>query len=428
MQVLDLPIADIVIKPDRHRKFRDTIASRDGKKQFEELVESIKTVGLINPVTVNQVDGHYELTAGEHRIEAAKVLKWTTIPSVLKDSLSEYDSGMLELEENIRRFSMSPADRMKAIKKLHDMRSAADPSWNQQRTAALIGSRRQADVSNALSLAAFAEAFPDIAAKAKSVNQLMSHAQHKAAQILRVNKVTKDAKTDTRAQTVEEKIWLGDSVERIKEVPDHSFRLILTDPPFGVNYDDKVSGTVGALTDYSDTEDDYERLLGMAPDLYRVLKPDGFLVWFFGVSWYDRCKSTFRDAGFIVDEIPVIWDRTAGKCWTRRPDRYFARGYDVALMCIKGDPQIIKRNQPNVIHATPVSTSEREAVVERPIELYKPFIERLTVPGERIADFFVGAGGVPAAAASLGRDFFGVELNPARRAIAINKILAHLPK
>jgi ParB/RepB/Spo0J family partition protein len=428
MEVLDLPIDQIIIRPDRHRKFSDTIASRDGKKAFDELVESIKNVGLINPVTVNRVEGKYELSAGEHRIEAFKVLKRPTIPAAIKDSLSEYDSGMLELEENIRRFAMPPAERMKAIKKLHDMRSAADPSWNQQRTAALVGSRRQADVSQALSLAAFAEAFPDIAAKAKSVNQLMSHAQHKAAQILRVNKVQKDAKTDQRAQTVEEKIWLGDSVERIKEVPDHSFRLVLTDPPFGVDYDNKVSGTVGALTDYSDTEDDYERILSMAPDLYRVLKPDGFLVWFFGISWYDRCKSVFRDAGFTVDEIPVVWDRTAGKCWTRRPDRYFARGYDVALMCIKGDPQIIKRNQPNVIHATPVSTSEREAVVERPIELYKPFIERLTVPGERVADFFVGAGGVPAAAAALQRDFFGIELNPARRAIAINKILAHLPK
>jgi DNA modification methylase len=97
-------------------------------------------------------------------------------------------------------------------------------------------------------------------------------------------------------------------------------------------------------------------------------------------------------------------------------------------MCFKGEPQIIKRNQPNVIHATPVSTSEREAVVERPTELYRPFIERLTVPGERVADFFVGAGGVPAAAASMGRDFFGIERNPARRAIAINKVLAHMPK
>ncbi len=427
--VTDVPVDMIDIPEGRFRRVAETLKSRDGKRELDELAESIKQLGLLNPVTVDWTGGRYRLIAGEHRFYAVRVLlKRPTITVTLRDEMSDYDRRMAELDENIRRRQMSPAERVAAVAELHRIKSETDPTWTQQQTAAMIGSRRQADVSQAVGLDKLVKMFPDQLAKAKSVNQLQSWGQALAAKALRINKVTQDAKTNPRLATVEERIWLGDSVERVKELPDSFCRLVLTDPPFGVDYDDKVSGTIGSLSDYSDTEEDYERLLSMAPDIYRILKPDGFLIWFFGISWYQRCKEVFSKAGFTVDEIPVVWDRSAGKSWTRRPDKYFSRAYDVALMCIKGDPQIIKRNLPNVIHATPVTTSEREAVVERPIDLYKPFIDRLTVPGEKVVDLFCGAGGVPAACAELRREFFAIEKDPGRRAIAINKVLAHLPK
>lgn len=477
MQVLEIPITDIEIPSDRFRSVQATLASRDGKREMDELAESIKQFGLINAITVTQgTTKPYALETGAHRLYVvSKLLKLPTIHAKLESELTEFERRSRELDENIRRRQMSAAERVKAVAALHKLRSEQDPSWTQQQTAALIGSRRTADVSEAVNLAKLAEMFPEVANKAKSINQLTSHLRHKAAQILRVDQVSKDTKTNPVVATISEKILLGDSVQLIKSVPDEFCRAIITDPPFGVDYQNKVQGTVGMLTEYSDTTEDYERLLTMIPDLYRVLKPDGFLVWFHGISWYGDVvpfelgnhsanlrelaaglksgslhpvavanalehaadlaadmrlglKTRFAAAGFTVDEIPIVWDRSTGKSFTRRPDRYFARAYDVALMCIKGEPQVIKRNLPNVIHATPVESSQRDAVVERPIELYSQLIERLTVPGERVADFFVGAGGCPAAAAKLQRDFFGCELSPERRALAINKIAANLPR
>lgn len=427
MNTIDIPLGQIIVSADRYRKVEDTIKTKDGKKKMDELVESIKEHGLLNAVTVQPEGDKFRLIAGGHRLFAFRTLKRATIPATTREGLSQFQARALELEENIRRFDLTPAERVKAVADLHKLRSDADPTWTQERTAALIGSRRRADVSEATNLATLVEMFPQLKS-AKSVNQLRSWAEAKVAHALRVDKVQKDSAKDSRVATVEERIWLGDSVERIKEVPDFSFRAVVTDPPFGVDYHNKVQGTIGEMTEYSDTVEDYERLLSMAPDLYRVIKPDGFLVWFFGMSWYSRVVSTFEDAGFIVDPIPIVWDRSEGKCWTRRPDRYFSRAYDVALMCIKGEPNVVKRNLPNVIKAKPLSTSERDAVVERPIELYAQIIDRLTIPGERVADFFCGAGGVPAACAQLKRDFFAIERNPERRALAINKVLAHLPK
>ena len=86
----------------------------------------------------------------------------------------------------------------------------------------------------------------------------------------------------------------------------------------------------------------------------------------------------------------------------------------------------MQRNKSNIIRVKPVENTERETLVERPMELYAEIIRRLTVEGETVADFFVGSGSCPAAAASLGRDFFGCELDPSRRAYAMNKIKANM--
>jgi len=203
--------------------------------------------------------------------------------------------------------------------------------------------------------------------------------------------------------------------------------LVLTDPPFGIGYDNRKAGTDGSMSSYEDSPESYERLLSMAPDLYRVIQADGWLIWFLGISWYERAKRVFREAGFTVDEIPIIWDRTDGHCFTARPDRYFARSYDIALHCIKGNPEVVVRGKPNIIRVKPVGTSERELLVERPVDLYREIIKRLTIKGERIADFFTGSGAVLAAAVAMRRDFFGVEQDRERRATAIAKVQAHIP-
>jgi hypothetical protein len=266
------------------------------------------------------------------------------------------------------------------------------------------------------------ELFPELL-DAKNLSQALSWMQAKAG--LAVRRLNVEGSADYT--DLEPKIILGDSVEVIKSLPDGFIDAVITDPPFGIDYDKRSEGEVGSLSAYVDDKDSYLRLLSMAPDLYRVIKPNGWLIWFLGISWYERARDTFRAAGFTVDELPVVWDRSGGRTFTTRPDRYFTRGYDLALHCLKGNPQIVQRGKSNVLRIDPVTQSERELLVERPVELYQELIRRLTLPGEKVADFFVGSGSCPAAAASLQRDFIGVELSAERRAFALQKIKAYIP-
>jgi ParB/RepB/Spo0J family partition protein len=408
--VFRVKLDEVKTLPDRQRKEMGDV---------ESLAESLIRWGQLNPIIL---DEHNHLIAGERRLTAARMNGWTHIEARYRNTLSDLELQELELEENLQRKDLTWQERTDALARIHELKISQNPNWSQQQTAAL-GEVNQRKVSEAIQLSKAMEVFPELK-EAKSTNQALSWLKAKAANVIR----RIDVKNNPAAYSdIESKILLGDSVDVIKRIPDESIHLVLTDPPFGINYDERTAGTEGTLTAYQDDEQAYLRLLSMAPDLYRVVKPNGWLVWFLGISWYERAKLAFRSAGFIVDEIPIIWDRSEGRTFTSRPDRYFARSYDIALHCIKGDPQVVQRNKPNILRVMPVTQAERVTLVERPVELYAELIRRLTVPGETVADFFVGGGGCPAAAASLNRDFIGCELDPERRAYAIQKIKAHLP-
>lgn len=409
MHIIQVEVSAIVVPDDRFRGIN---------KKVEDIATSILKYGQLQPIIITP-EG--VLVDGGHRLAAAKLNCSSHIAAVYSNDVDPLYLREVELEANIMRLEMTWQEKAHALKTLHELKVARNPNASQAQTAAAAGEGSQRAISQAISISRMVELFPEIG-EAKSLNQALSLAKAKAKGVMRVKEVRDDPEVYA---AIEDKLILGDSVEVIKTIPDHTFNAIITDPPFGINYDDRKAGTVGSITDYEDGPEAYERLLTMAPDLYRTIKPDGWLIWFLGVSWYERCKAVFRDAGFIVDEIPVIWDRSQGRCFTTRPDRYFGRAYDIALHCIKGDPQMVLRSRPNIIRVEPVSNADRETLVERPVELYAELIRRLTVPGETVADFFAGSGSCLAAAASTGRRYFGVEMNPERRAWALKKIRAH---
>lgn len=421
-KTLQVPLDQIRVN---HERFRLGLGEESAKARvaFDELKDSLRRNGQINPILVTQnPDDSFELVAGFRRLNAARELGWDQVEVKVREEMDDYERREIELEENICRLDMSWLEQERAIVELDRIKREHDPSWGQFQTATLIG-KHQSDISRAKAIVRAVEMFPELA-KAKSKSQAFSWAKTRATNASRVIDV---ARKEIEYSLVADKILLGDSVEVIKTFPSEFIDLVLTDPPFGINYEQRIAGTVGEVSSYKDDEESYRRLLRMAPDLFRVIKPSGWLVWFLGISWYEDAKRAFRGAGFVVDEIPIIWDRSDGRTFTSKPDRWFPRGYDIALHCVKGDPKIVRREGSNVIREKPVGSAERDLLVERPIGLYRQIIERLTVPGELVADFFVGSGSCPAAAAASGRDYIGVELDPERRAKAITKIHANTP-
>lgn len=84
---------------------------------LNELADSIRSYGVIQPITVRKMGDFYELIAGERRLRAAQKVGLTTIPAIVKEA-SEEDSSILALIENIMRRDLSFFEEAEGIKKL----------------------------------------------------------------------------------------------------------------------------------------------------------------------------------------------------------------------------------------------------------------------------------------------------------------------
>ena len=93
-------------------------AREDFKTQsMEELTQSIKEKGVIQPVLVRRRGEDYELIAGERRLRAANLLNIKEIPAIIRD-VEDRDSLELSLIENIQRQDLNPIEEARAYRYL----------------------------------------------------------------------------------------------------------------------------------------------------------------------------------------------------------------------------------------------------------------------------------------------------------------------
>lgn len=111
-----LPLSSITIGKSQAR-MRDT-----GVEEDDDLVMSIRKIGLISPVVVRHTGGgEYELIAGQRRFRAHEILNKPTINAlVTEESIDEYDAKKISLIENTARKNMKDADYIDTVKYFYD--------------------------------------------------------------------------------------------------------------------------------------------------------------------------------------------------------------------------------------------------------------------------------------------------------------------
>ena len=137
--ILRIPIEMIEPNPYQPRMSFDPEA-------LEELAESIRTLGLIQPITVRRKDaGKYQIISGERRFRACSMSGMDMIPAYIRDT---NDQGMLEMAivENIQRENLDPIEIAMSYQRLID-----ECSLTQEQMALRVGKKR-ASITNFLRL------------------------------------------------------------------------------------------------------------------------------------------------------------------------------------------------------------------------------------------------------------------------------------
>ena len=138
MKVQEIDINLIITNPGQPRRSFDD-------KNIEELAQSIKENGLIQPIVVRPNNDGYMVIAGERRFRALKLLEAKKIPAIVVQA-SENESENLSLIENIQRMDLSPMEEALAYQSLLE-----NQNITQEELAKKIG-KSQSSIANKMRL------------------------------------------------------------------------------------------------------------------------------------------------------------------------------------------------------------------------------------------------------------------------------------
>ena len=127
---------------------------------IEELAESIKKYGVIQPIIVTKKENYYEIIAGERRWRASKKAGLTEIPAIVRND-NERKNKEISLIENIQREDLNPIDKARGIKTLMD-----EYNLTQAEVADVLGKARSS-IANSVRILNLDERVIELASKGK---------------------------------------------------------------------------------------------------------------------------------------------------------------------------------------------------------------------------------------------------------------------
>lgn len=205
-------------------------------------------------------------------------------------------------------------------------------------------------------------------------------------------------------------VYVADCLSAMKDMPDQSVDLIITDPPYGVSYKKK-----GEPYMVGDTVNLFPYFL---PVFHRLLKDTGAVYVFCATTQLVNVLPTFQTY-FKLHSI-IIWDKQVGII-PRQLSHYKLR-YIPILYGSKGLHRL-NTYQDDVISAPIVRGRARIHPTQKPVQVVAYFVENSSSAGDLIFDPFLGVGTTAVAAQQLNRCYLGFEINPVWAKLARERLM-----
>lgn len=125
---------------------RDQPRKRFDKEKLDDLADSIKQHGLIQPIIVRQEGNIYRIVAGERRWRAARIAGLNKIPVIVR-SLTDRELHEIALIENIQREDLNPIEEAEAYRKL-----VVEYNLTQEELAGIVGNKSRSEIANRMRL------------------------------------------------------------------------------------------------------------------------------------------------------------------------------------------------------------------------------------------------------------------------------------
>lgn len=414
--------ADVVIPEHRHRTMNPA--------SVRSLMESIREVGLLNPITV-QKDG--VLIAGLHRHAACELLGWTEIPATIVD-LDDLRAELAELDENLEHSPLTVLQRSEHLARRKEIYESLHPETKAgvaggKASGAARGERTDPDSGSV-------PAFIDDTAQRTGRSRTVIAEEVKIARDLprdvrdavRGTKVA-DSKSDLgklarmpegKQRAVAAKVEAGarDVKQALKQVREEEQAAVPERPHEADRFQlihadfadaDVEPGTVDAIICDPPYPQEFLGVFGPLGEFAaRVLKPGGHLVVMVGQSYLPEILAALTPhvryqwtLAYLTPggQAAQVWPRKVNTFW--KPLLWFSNGpLDDEARWIGDVTKSATNDNDKRFHHWGQSESGMADV-----------IERFTLPGDLVVDPFLGGGTTGVVAVAMNRNFIGIDVD-----------------
>lgn len=203
------------------------------------------------------------------------------------------------------------------------------------------------------------------------------------------------------------KVHNMDCIEGMGLLGDCSVDLVVTDPPYLMNYRSNRRTVKDKFEYIANDKDSHSLISDYIKECHRIMKDDTAIYMF--CSWHhiDFFKVTFEKY-FKLKNI-IVWNKNNHGSGDLKGA--YAPKHELILYGHKGRPLLQSKRIPDVIDFPKINSANLVHPTEKPVGLLKIFIENNSSVGDTVFDGFLGGGSTALASMDLGRNFVGFELD-----------------
>lgn len=438
--------------------------SRIDYGDLPDLWESISKVGLIHPPTVSKKpDGTYILIAGGRRTAAMQLGGMTIIPVISFDDLPLSDIVEMEGEENIRRLDMNWKERVMIIARGHELKVAEaneeHKTWGMRDTGALMGVS-SASVSHAYQIRSFLLAgdreICDAPTLRVAYEVLLKRRENEAMRLtagftgaatkvvgsgfigtIDVDSIFDDEPIEstpeseamlamdkffdkdepvqileTKTFALSQLFFIGDCLEVMPQFNPESVDHIVTDIPYGISMENMERiANIDTVVETHDVEQNLSMMLPFLENSYRLLKPNGYCVFWYDLDHHEKLHAWAKEVGFKAQRWPLVWQKLH-PCLNNAPTKNFTKNAEYAMVLRKGNAVLNKPQSTCIIAGD--GAPERKLYdnpFAKPAVIWKFIFEAIAYKGQIVLDPFCGQMSSTRAAIDLGLTPMGIEID-----------------
>ena len=216
-------------------------------------------------------------------------------------------------------------------------------------------------------------------------------------------------------------LMLGDCLERMKEIPEGSVDLCVSDVPYKLIGGGKGDGVnskrpKGILSDNTQLMQ-VPKFEYWLPELYRVMKDGSHIYLMCNFKNLNDLMNKTEAVGFKHVNL-LVWEKN--NC---TPSQFYMKNCEYTLLLRKGKSKYINNiGDSKTVHKFNNIIGNKVHPTEKPEKLMKFYVENSSNVGDTVLDMFMGSGSTGVACLNTNRKFLGVEMDEGYFNIAVERI------